>query len=101
FAFLGHGDDIFENPPPFISAATRRELLAGTVVLRTCGSCHEAVGLPSFISYSRERFGSGEGSPPKLIEPTVARDEPRQIDSLTAQANIMSVPPTLSSGART
>ncbi len=90
--FLGHGDDIFENPPPFISAATRRELLAGTVVLRTCGSCHEAVGLPSFISYSRERFGSGEGSPPKLVESTVAREVTRQIDWLTAHGNIMSVP---------
>jgi hypothetical protein len=49
------------------------------IVLRTCASCHEAAGIHSFLSYSRERFGRTDVPPPKLIASTPSRETALQI----------------------
>ena len=70
--FRSHGIDSFEreNDEP--------EHLAG-VVLLSCSACHEFAGIHSFISYSRARFGSGDGPPPKLVKSNPARESAVQI----------------------
>jgi len=60
--FLSHGIDPFEQeeaPEGF-----------GGTVLKSCSACHEAAGMHSFLSYSRERFGPFDVPPPKLIAST-------------------------------
>ena len=49
------------------------------VVLQSCSSCHEAAGIHSFLSYSRERFGPTDVPPPKLIASTPSRETALQI----------------------
>jgi hypothetical protein len=70
--FMSHGIDMFEreNETP--------ESWEG-VVLLSCSTCHEAAGMHSFLSYSRERFGAGVGTPPKLIESNPDREAAVQI----------------------
>jgi hypothetical protein len=58
--FRSHGFDMFEDEKQ------RPEVWAGDV-LRSCSSCHEAAGMHSFLSFSRERFGPYDVPPPKLI----------------------------------
>jgi hypothetical protein len=48
-------------------------------VLGTCSNCHDAAGMHSFISYSRERFGPNDVTPPKLIDSTPSRESATQI----------------------
>ena len=69
--FHSHGIDAFEmmeNP----------ERDQG-IELQSCSSCHEAAGIHSFLSYSRERFGPADVPPPKLIGSTPARESSTQI----------------------
>lgn len=69
--FHSHGIDAFEmmeNP----------ESDQG-IELQSCSSCHEAAGIHSFLSYSRERFGPADVPPPKLIGSTPARESSTQI----------------------
>ncbi|MGC2248786.1 MAG: hypothetical protein WA609_19440 [Terriglobales bacterium] len=68
--FHTHGIDVFES---------EREKPEGGVVLLGCSGCHEFAGMHSFISYSRYRFGSGVGTPPKLIESNPNREAAVQI----------------------
>jgi hypothetical protein len=72
FAFFrSHGNDVFEmddDPTSFEG-----------IVLRGCSSCHEAAGMHSFLSYSRERFGPHDVPPPKLIASTPALETATQI----------------------
>jgi hypothetical protein len=49
------------------------------VELQGCSSCHEAAGIHSFLSYSRERFGPTDVPPPKLIASTPSRESATQI----------------------
>jgi hypothetical protein len=49
------------------------------VQLHVCASCHEAAGIHSFLSYSRERFGPQDVPPPKLITSTPSRESAKQI----------------------
>jgi hypothetical protein len=69
--FRSHGIDAFEmddDPTSF----------EGTV-LQGCSSCHEAAGMHSFLSYSRERFGPNDVPPPKLIASTPSLETATQI----------------------
>jgi hypothetical protein len=47
--------------------------------LQSCSSCHDAAGMHSFLSYSRERFGPHDVPPPKLIASTPSRESAMQI----------------------
>jgi hypothetical protein len=58
------------------------------VVLRTCSSCHDAAGIHSFLSYSRERFGPTDVSPPKLIASTPSRETALQIQRIERHGNL-------------
>jgi hypothetical protein len=58
------------------------------VVLRTCSSCHEAAGIHSFLSYSRERFGPTDVPPPKLIASTPSRETALQIRWIERHGNL-------------
>jgi hypothetical protein len=69
--FHSHGFDAFEmheNPERFQGE-----------VLRGCSVCHDAAGMNSFLSYSRDRFSRLDGPPPKLIASTPPRETARQI----------------------
>jgi hypothetical protein len=69
--FRSHGSDTFEmdeNPERFEG-----------VVLRGCSVCHDAAGTNSFLSYSRDRSGRVDGSPPKLIASTPSHESAAQI----------------------
>jgi len=72
FAFFrSHGNDVFEmddDPTTFEG-----------IVLQGCSSCHEAAGMHSFLSYSRERFGPNDVPPPKLIASTPSLESATQI----------------------
>ena len=72
FAFFrSHGNDMFEmddDPTSFEG-----------IVLQSCSSCHEAAGMHSFLSYSRERFGPNDVPPPKLIASTPSLETATQI----------------------
>jgi hypothetical protein len=69
--FRAHGFDMFETD----SDPERGE---GAVLL-SCSGCHEAAGIHSFLSYSRERFGPTNVPPPKLIDSTPARESDVQL----------------------
>ena len=72
FAFFrSHGNDVFEMD----DAPTSLE----GIVLQSCSSCHEAAGMHSFLSYSRERFGPHDVPPPKLIASTPSIETAVQI----------------------
>jgi hypothetical protein len=58
------------------------------MVLRTCSSCHEAAGIHSFLSYSRERFGPTDDPPPKLIASTPSRETAVQIQWIERHGNL-------------
>jgi hypothetical protein len=64
--FHSHGIDAFE-------ASDDPERDEG-VELQSCSSCHEAAGIHSFLSYSRERFGPTDIPPPKLIASMPSRE---------------------------
>lgn len=69
--FRSHGIDAFEmeeDPERFEGAE-----------LQSCSSCHDAAGMHSFLSYSRERFGPTDVPPPKLIASTPSRESAMQI----------------------
>jgi hypothetical protein len=69
--FRSHGIDAFEmeeDPERFEGAE-----------LQSCSSCHDAAGMHSFLSYSRERFGPHDVPPPKLIASTPSRESAMQI----------------------
>ena len=86
FAFFrSHGIDVVEteNDP---------ERWAG-VVLLSCSSCHEAAGMHSFLSYSRERFGPTDVLPPKLIESSPSRESAVQIRWIERHRNLKPVQP--------
>jgi hypothetical protein len=68
--FRSHGIDAFEmeeDPERFEGAE-----------LQSCSSCHDAAGMHSFLSYSRERFGPTDVPPPKLIASTPSRESAMQ-----------------------
>lgn len=72
FAFFhSHGVDVFEMD----EAPEHSEGLE----LRSCSNCHEAAGLHSFLSFSRERFGPTDVPPPKLFASTPFRESEVQI----------------------
>jgi hypothetical protein len=69
--FHSHEMDIFERNEA--DPATSQ----GNVL--SCSGCHEFAGIHSFLSYSRARFGSGEGLPPKLAASDAAEETAVQI----------------------
>ena len=72
FAFFrSHGIDMFEKEGDPASWEG--------VVLLSCSGCHEAAGMHSFLRFSRERFGAGDGPPPKLSESNPAGESAVQI----------------------
>jgi hypothetical protein len=78
--FRSHGIDAFEmeeDPKTFEG-----------IVLRSCSACHEAAGIHSFISYSRERFGPNDIPPPKLIASTPSRESATQIQWIEQHGNL-------------
>jgi hypothetical protein len=78
--FVSHGIDPFERdeaPEDFAGA-----------VLRSCSACHEAAGMHSFLSYSRERFGPFDVPPPKLIVSTPSLETARQIQRIERQRSL-------------
>jgi hypothetical protein len=63
------------------------ERFAGTV-LKSCSACHEAAGMHSFLSYSRERFGPVDVPPPKLIVSTPSLETATQIQWIERQRSL-------------
>src|SRR3984957_16111529 len=78
--FLSHGMDPFESEEA-------PERFAGEV-LKSCSACHEAAGLHSFLSYSRERFGPFDVPPPKLIVSTPSLETATQIQWIERQRSL-------------
>jgi hypothetical protein len=58
------------------------------VVLRACSNCHEAAGIHSFLSYSRERFGPTDVPPPKLIASTPSRETAVQLQWIERHSSL-------------
>jgi hypothetical protein len=69
--FRSHEDAVFEmeSDPAAVEG----------IVLQSCFSCDEPAGIHSFLSYSHERFGPYEVSPPKLIASAPALETAMQI----------------------
>ena len=78
--FLSHGIDPFEEEEA-------PERFAGTG-LRSCSACHEAAGMHSFLSYSRERFGPVDVPPPKLNVSTPSLETATQIQWIERQRSL-------------
>jgi hypothetical protein len=68
--FHSHGFDAFEMHENL-------ERFEG-IELRSCSVCHDAAGMNSFLSYSRDRFSRLDGPPPKLIASTPSRETATQ-----------------------
>ena len=75
--FLSHGMDPYESEEA-------PERFAGAV-LKSCSACHEAAGMHSFLSYSRERFGPFDVPPPKLNVSTPSLETATQIQWIERQ----------------
>jgi hypothetical protein len=78
--FLSHGMDPFESEEA-------PERFAGAV-LKSCSACHEAAGMHSFLSYSRERFGPFDVPPPKLNVSTPSLETATQIQWIERQRSL-------------
>ena len=78
--FLSHGIDPFEEEEA-------PERFAG-IGLRSCSACHEAAGMHSFLSYSRERFGPVDVPPPKLNVSTPSLETATQIQWIERQRSL-------------